>query len=80
MFGRMMIALDIPESSQEFARMIPEVRSNRVYARAGILSSFIGCVMEDPEERYMGRRDGTEIPLAIPHQDPFRPVFFDALK
>jgi len=34
MFGRMMIALDILESSQEFGRMIPEVRSNMVYAKA----------------------------------------------
>ena len=33
MTGRMMIALDILESSQEFSRMIPEVRSNMVYAR-----------------------------------------------
>ena len=35
MFGRMMIAVDILESSQEFARMIPEVRSNMVYAKTG---------------------------------------------
>lgn len=34
MFGRMILALDILESSQEFARMIPEVRSNMVYAKA----------------------------------------------
>ncbi|MEN6611001.1 MAG: thiamine-phosphate synthase family protein [Methanoregulaceae archaeon] len=33
MFGRMMIALGILESSREFGKMIPEVRSNMVFAK-----------------------------------------------
>lgn len=49
-------------------------------AGAGIPASVIGSVTADPGQRYMTRRDGTEIPLAIPKQDPFWPVFFEALK
>lgn len=49
-------------------------------AGAGIPASVIGSVTADPGQRYMTRRDGTEIPLAIPKQDPFWPVFFEALR
>lgn len=49
-------------------------------AQVGIPASVIGRVTEDPGERYLVRRDGTEIPLAIPRQDPFWPVFFESLK
>jgi hydrogenase expression/formation protein HypE len=44
---------------------------------AGIDSSIIGRVIEDPEVRVLKRLDGREIPLAIPEQDPFWPVFFE---
>lgn len=48
-------------------------------ARAGIHSSVIGTVTADPSKRTMKRRDGTTIPLAIPAQDPFWPVFFESV-
>jgi len=46
---------------------------------AGIDSSIIGTVTEDPDVRVLKRADGTEVPLAIPAQDPFWPVFFAGL-
>lgn len=48
-------------------------------ARAGILSSVIGTVTADPSIRTLKRRDGTTVPLAIPAQDPFWPVFFESV-
>jgi len=48
-------------------------------AQAGIHSSVIGTVTADPSERTMKRRNGTTIPLAIPAQDPFWPVFFESV-
>ncbi|MFA5269048.1 MAG: AIR synthase family protein [Methanoregula sp.] len=48
-------------------------------AREGIHSSVIGSVTADPSTRSMKRRDGTTIPLAIPAQDPFWPVFFESV-
>ena len=48
-------------------------------SHAGIDSSVVGTVTENPEIRLLKRRDGTEIPLAIPAQDPFWPVFFAGL-
>lgn len=48
-------------------------------ARAGIASSVIGTVTSDPAVRTLKRRDGTTVPLAIPAQDPFWPVFFESV-
>jgi len=45
----------------------------------GIASSVIGTVTGDPATRVMTRRDGTEVPLHMPSQDPFWPVFFGGL-
>jgi len=45
----------------------------------GIAASVIGVVTSDPETRTIHRRDGTIVPLAIPSQDPFWPLFFDSL-
>jgi len=48
-------------------------------AGAGIRSSVIGTVTGDTSVRVMKRVDGTTVPLAIPAQDPFWPVFFESL-
>jgi len=48
-------------------------------ARAGIASSVIGTVTGDMMTRVLKRRDGTEVPLRMPSQDPFWPVFFEGL-
>ena len=48
-------------------------------AQAGIPSSVIGTVTADFSTRTLKRRDGTIIPLAIPAQDPFWPVFFESV-
>ncbi|MDD1661269.1 MAG: AIR synthase family protein [Methanomicrobiales archaeon] len=48
-------------------------------AGAGIASSVIGTVTGDKRNRVMKRRDGTEVPLRVPDQDPFWPVFFEGL-
>lgn len=45
----------------------------------GINSSVIGTVTEDPDVRILKRLNGVEIPLAMPEQDPFWPVFFEGL-
>jgi hydrogenase maturation factor len=49
-------------------------------AGAGIPSSVIGTVTADPLIRTMKRRDGATVPLAIPPQDPFWPVFFESVQ
>ena len=46
---------------------------------SGIKASVIGKVADDPRTKTIKRRDGTLVPLAIPTQDPFWPVFFGAL-
>jgi hydrogenase maturation factor len=46
---------------------------------AGIEASVIGVVTRDIETRRMKRLDGDVVPLKIPEQDPFWPVFFEAL-
>ncbi|PKL58251.1 MAG: AIR synthase, partial [Methanomicrobiales archaeon HGW-Methanomicrobiales-5] len=48
-------------------------------AKAGIRSSVIGTVIADPSIRTLKRRNGTTVPLAIPAQDPFWPVFFESV-
>jgi hydrogenase expression/formation protein HypE len=36
-------------------------------------------VTGDTGTRLMRRRDGTEVPLRMPAQDPFWPVFFEGI-
>ena len=48
-------------------------------AETGIASSVIGTVTKDAATRVMTRRDGTEMPLRVPDQDPFWPVFFEGV-
>jgi hydrogenase maturation factor len=67
--GSLIITAD-PASSEKIIEAL---------ARAGIRSSVIGSVTADPSTRSMKRRDGTTIPLAIPAQDPFWPVFFESV-
>jgi hydrogenase maturation factor len=47
--------------------------------KAGIAASVIGTVTAETGTRVMKRRDGTEVPLRMPDQDPFWPVFFEGL-
>jgi hydrogenase maturation factor len=60
----------------------PTYRRKIIHAlkSAGISASVIGHVVESPDHRILHRSDGSEIPLAIPEQDPFWPVFFEALQ
>jgi hydrogenase maturation factor len=51
----------------------------RALADAGIEASVIGVVTSDRSERLFIRRDRTIIPLVVPKQDPFWPVFFAGL-
>jgi hydrogenase expression/formation protein HypE len=44
-----------------------------------IESSIIGKVTHDPQRRIMKRKDGQIIPIKVPDQDPFWPVFFEGL-
>lgn len=46
---------------------------------SGIKASVIGKVKSNQDDRYIKRRDGTVIPIAIPAQDPFWPAFFKGL-
>jgi hydrogenase maturation factor len=48
--------------------------------KAGIAASVIGAVTADTAVRVMERRDGTEVPLRMPAQDPFWPVFFEGMQ
>lgn len=45
----------------------------------GIDASAIGRVTDNPKTRIMRRKDGSTVPLAMPEQDPFWPVFFEGL-
>jgi hydrogenase maturation factor len=47
---------------------------------AGIEASVIGNVTSDPKIRTMKRLNGEVVPLQIPKQDPFWPVFFESVK
>ncbi len=60
-----------PESSAEIL--------SRLKA-AGIGASVIGNVTSDPKIRTMKRLNGEVVPLQIPKQDPFWPVFFESVK
>jgi len=46
---------------------------------AGIRASVVGTVTADLHERVMKRSDGRTVPLEIPEQDPFWPVFFESV-
>ncbi|HVP24492.1 MAG TPA: AIR synthase family protein [Methanomicrobiales archaeon] len=48
--------------------------------REGIAASVIGTVTGDRGTRVMKRRDGTEVQLRMPDQDPFWPVFFEGIR
>jgi hydrogenase expression/formation protein HypE len=48
--------------------------------KSGIRASVIGKVNRNQDDRFLKRRDGTVIPIAIPDQDPFWPAFFKGLK
>ncbi len=52
----------------------------RDLGKEGIGASVIGYVENDPEKRILTRRDGTTVPLAVPDQDPFWPVFFEGVE
>ena len=47
---------------------------------AGINASVIGQVVASQKTRTLKRLDGTIVPLKIPHQDPFWPVFFEGVE
>jgi len=59
-----------PANSEEILRKLKS---------ENISSSIIGKVTDCPERKIMKRLDGRTVPLRIPDQDPFWPVFFDGL-
>lgn len=59
-----------PSSSEEIIRRLQS---------AGIRASVVGKVTDDPEVRILKRPDGRTVPLEIPEQDPFWPVFFESV-
>lgn len=60
-----------PTNSKKIIQRLEEV---------GIEASIIGRVTDDPKTRVITRVDGSVVPLAIPDQDPFWPVFFKGLE
>jgi hydrogenase maturation factor len=66
-----LLITDRPENSAEIL--------SRLKA-AGIEASVIGNVTSDPKIRIMKRLNGEVVPLQIPKQDPFWPVFFESVK
>lgn len=58
-----------------FSRKIVEELS-----KVDIKASVIGKVLEDISTRLIIREDGSAIPLEIPDQDPFWPVFFEGVE
>ncbi|HWQ63789.1 MAG TPA: AIR synthase family protein [Methanospirillum sp.] len=48
-------------------------------AEIGIVGSVIGMVTSNPENRMITRLDDTIVPLEVPAQDPFWPVFFESV-
>jgi hydrogenase maturation factor len=47
--------------------------------KQGITASIIGMVTDDKKTRVLKRKNGHTVPLAIPEQDPFWPVFFEGI-
>jgi hydrogenase maturation factor/predicted fused transcriptional regulator/phosphomethylpyrimidine kinase len=60
-----------PTHSQQIIKRLGEV---------GIKASIIGKVTSDTKTRTMKRIDGRKVPLEIPRQDPFWPVFFEGVE
>ncbi|MBS7249498.1 MAG: AIR synthase family protein [Candidatus Freyarchaeota archaeon] len=60
-----------PTHSKQIIKRLGEV---------GIKASIIGKVIGDTKTRTMKRIDGSEVPLEIPRQDPFWPVFFEGVE
>ncbi len=52
----------------------------RKLRKAGISASVVGKVTNDLKTRIIKRLDGSTIPLEIPGQDPFWPVFFEGIE
>jgi hydrogenase maturation factor len=52
----------------------------RKLKKANINSSIIGKVTDKPKTRIIKRLDGSVVPLEIPEQDPFWPVFFEGVE
>jgi hydrogenase expression/formation protein HypE len=52
----------------------------RVLAQRGIAASRIGTVTDDPAHRVLTRPDGRRVPIAMPDEDPFWPVFFESIR
>ncbi|WXG39627.1 MAG: thiamine-phosphate synthase family protein [Candidatus Freyarchaeum deiterrae] len=48
--------------------------------KANINASIIGKVTDDPRTKIIKRLNGSTIPLEIPEQDPFWPVFFEGVE
>jgi len=60
-----------PERSEKVIRRLKEEKIN---------ASTIGKVVADSRRKILKRLDGSTVPLAIPHQDPFWPAFFKGLE
>ena len=43
------------------------------------MGTIMGKVIDNPDKRTIKRINGETIPLAIPEQDPFWPIFFESL-
>ncbi|MCQ5375576.1 MAG: AIR synthase-related protein [Methanomassiliicoccales archaeon] len=67
--GSLIITADVQKSSQ----IVDNLR------RSGINASVIGKVIDSTEKRILKRKSGEIVPLRIPEQDPFWPVFFKGL-
>lgn len=48
--------------------------------KQNINASIIGTVIDDTKTRMLKRRNGQVVPLTIPEQDPFWPVFFEGIE
>ncbi len=46
----------------------------------GINASIIGKITDEKKTRVLKRKNGHTVPLAIPEQDPFWPVFFEGIQ
>ena len=55
-------------------RIIKNLKKQRINA------SVIGTITDDNKTRVLKRRNGQAVPLAIPKQDPFWPVFFEGMQ
>ena len=67
-------SLLITARSTHSDRIIKNLKKKRIDA------SIIGTVTDDKKTRLLKRRNGRVIPLAIPEQDPFWPVFFEGMQ